>query len=67
MSNAPDTGAQSMRYGDSAAVINVAWLVIDKYRDAKAQHAMTKATKPMAVLVILGIFDDLGRGGNPSM
>jgi hypothetical protein len=42
-----------MRHGDSAAVINVAWLVIDKYRDAKAQHATARATRPMAVLVIL--------------
>ena len=48
-SKAADTGAQSMRYGESAAVMNVAWLVIDKYRDAKAQPATTSATKPIAV------------------
>ena len=38
-----------MRYGDSAAVMKVAWLVIDKYRDAKAQTATTSATKPIAI------------------
>jgi hypothetical protein len=53
ISKAADTGAQSMRYGDSAAVMNVAWLVIDKYRDAKAQPATTSATKPIAVWGIL--------------
>ncbi len=58
-SKAADTGAQSMRYGDSAAVTNVAWLVIDKYRDAKAQPAATSATKPIAVWGILRIFDNL--------
>jgi hypothetical protein len=56
-----------MRYGDSATVINMAWLVIDKYRDAKAQHAMARATQPMAVLVILGIFYDGGRSRNPTI
>ena len=58
-SKAADTGAQSMRYGDSAAVINVAWLVIGKYRDAKAQPATTSATKPIAVWGILLIFDTI--------
>jgi hypothetical protein len=38
-----------MRYGDSAAVINVAWLVIGKYRDAKAQPAIASAMRPIAV------------------
>jgi hypothetical protein len=38
-----------MRYGDSAAVMKVTWLVIDKYRDVKAQPATTSATRPMAV------------------
>jgi hypothetical protein len=49
MSKAADTGAQSMRYGDSAAVITVGWLVIDKYRDAKAQPAIASAMEPIAV------------------
>ena len=49
MSKAADTGAQSMTYGDSAAMINTAWLVIDTYRDAKAQPAIASATKPIAV------------------
>jgi hypothetical protein len=49
ISKAADTGAQSMRYGDSTAVINVAWLVIDKYRDAKAHPAIASAPKPIAV------------------
>src|ERR1700687_5037805 len=49
ISKAADTGAQSMRYGDRAAVINVAWLVIGKYRDAKAQPAIASAMKPIAV------------------
>ena len=56
---AADTGAQSMRYGDSAAVITVAWLVIDKYRNAKAQPAITSATKPIAVWGTLRIFDNI--------
>ena len=48
-----------MRYGDSAAVITVAWLVIDKYRNAKAQPAITSATKPIAVWGTLRIFDNI--------
>jgi hypothetical protein len=59
MSKAADTGAQSMRYGDSAAVITVAWLVIDKYRNAKVQPAITSATKPTAVWGTLRIFDNI--------
>jgi hypothetical protein len=59
MSKAADTGAQSMRYGDSAAVITVAWLVIDKYRIAKVQPAITSATKPIAVWGTLRIFDNI--------
>jgi hypothetical protein len=59
MSKAADTGAQSMRYGDSAAVITVAWLVIDKYRNAKVQPAITSATKPIAVWGTLRIFDNI--------
>src|ERR1700730_586613 len=59
MSKAADTGAQSMRYGDSAAVITVTWFVIGKYRDAKAQPAMTSATTPIAVWSTLRIFDNI--------
>jgi hypothetical protein len=59
ISKAADTGAQSMRYGDSTAVINVAWFVIDKYRDAKAQPATASATKPTAVCGTLSIFDNI--------
>ena len=59
MSKAADTGAQSMRNGDNAAVITVAWLVIDKYRNAKAQPAITSATKPIAVWGTLRIFDNI--------
>jgi hypothetical protein len=59
MSKAADTGAQSMRYGDSAAAITVTWLVIDKYRNAKAQPAITSATRPVAVWSTLRIFDNI--------
>ena len=59
MSNAADAGAQSMRYGDSAAVITVTWLVIDKYRNAKAQPAIMSATKPITVWGTLRIFDNI--------
>jgi hypothetical protein len=48
-----------MRYGDSAAIINVAWLVIDKYREAKAQPATTSAMKPIAVCGTHRIFDNI--------
>ncbi len=59
MSKAAETGAQSMGYGDSAAVITVASFVIDKYRNAKAQPAITSATKPIAVWGTLRIFDNI--------
>ena len=59
ISKTTETGAQSIRYGDSAAVITVAWLVIDKYRNAKAQPAITSATKPIAVWGTLRIFDNI--------
>ena len=49
ISKTTDTGAQSMRYGERAAVINTAWLVIGKYRDAKAQPATANATRPVPV------------------
>ena len=40
-------------------MMNTTWLVIDKYRDAKAQPATTSATKPIAVWGILGISDKM--------
>src|SRR3984893_16311440 len=58
MSKAADTGARSMRYEDGAAVITVTWFVIGKYRDAKAQPAMTSATT-IAVWSTLRIFDNI--------
>jgi hypothetical protein len=44
-----ETGPQSMRYGERAAVTNTTWLVIGRYLDAKAQLAMANATRPTAV------------------
>ena len=35
-----ETAAQSMTYGERAAVNNTTWLVIGRYRDASAQQAM---------------------------
>jgi hypothetical protein len=61
MSKAADTGAQSMRYGDNAAVIIVGWLVIDKYREAKAQSAITSAKKPITVRATLRIFANIAQ------
>ena len=49
VSKSTETGPQSMRYGERAAVNNTTWLVIGRYLDAKAQAAMANATRPMAV------------------
>ena len=49
ISKTTDTGPQSIRYGEKVAVNNTTWLVIGKYRDAKAKPATANATRPMAV------------------
>jgi hypothetical protein len=48
-SKTTDTGAQSIRYGEKAAVTNTTSWVIGKYRDAKAKPAIANATRPVAV------------------
>jgi hypothetical protein len=44
-----DTGPQSIRYGEKAAVTNTTSWVIGKYRAAKAQPAIAHAMRPVAV------------------
>lgn len=43
------SGPQSIKYGDRAAVNSTTWLVMGRYRDAKAKPATASATRPAAV------------------
>ena len=53
VSKATDISPHSIRYGEKAAVNNTTWLVIGKYRDAKARLATVNATMPVTAWVVL--------------